>query len=204
MYKKGQITGLVTGLVIGVASLIVAIIIAFVIVGTLAGSNIIPQTVYYVVNESQLNGPLVSANQSGYKINGSNQLGANGFIIDAVWSEYNQSNGSAINVPAGFGGYNVSLAAVNYSLNVNGSSNLSSGKPLTTNFPNVSVSYHYTGDNSQNIVAKNMTSNFSGGVQNISKQIPTILLIAAIILILGVLAVLIVLWQKMRGAGSGL
>ena len=48
-----------------------------------------------------------------------------------------------------------------------------------------------------------MGNNFSAGVDNVSEQIPTILLIAAIVLILGVLAILVVVWQKMRiGGGS--
>lgn len=204
MDNKGQSIGIVAGLVSGIAALIIGIIIAFVIVGTLQGSGIIPQTTYYIVNESQLNGPLVSANSSGFTLNGSLQSGSGSFVIDAVWSEYNQSNGSAVNIPAGFGNYNVSLLPGNYSLNANGTSNLSSGRPLLYNFPNVSVSYHYTGDNSQNLVAKNLTSNFSSGVQNISSKIPTLLLIAAIILIIGILAVLIGLWQRMRMGGSSL
>lgn len=53
--------------------------------------------------------------------------------------------------------------------------------------------------NSTNFLAGNLTS----GVNNVAGKIPTVLLIAAIVLILGVLAVLVGVWSKMRmGGGS--
>ena len=208
MDKKGQASfALVSVIIGGIAFLIIGIIIAFTVIGSLQGSGIIPQTTYYIVNESQFsNGGLglVFANQTGYTLNGSRQLGSGSFVIDAVWVDYNQSNGSNTAIVNPAAGYNVSLAAVNYSLNTNATSNLSSGLPLLYNFPNVSVSYHYRGDNSQNIAAKNLTSNFSSGVQNISSKIPTIILVAAIVLILSIMAILIGLWQRFKmGNGGG-
>ncbi len=51
----------------------------------------------------------------------------------------------------------------------------------------------------------NLSSNFSAGIDNVSSKIPTVLLVAAIVLILGVLALLVGVWQKMRmGAGGGI
>ena len=53
--------------------------------------------------------------------------------------------------------------------------------------------------NSTNFLAGNLTS----GVNSVASKIPTVLLIAAIGLILGVLAVLVGVWSKMRmGGGS--
>ena len=48
----------------------------------------------------------------------------------------------------------------------------------------------------------NLSANFSEGIDEISKKIPTVLLVAAIVLILGVLAILVGVWQRMR-MGSG-
>lgn len=48
----------------------------------------------------------------------------------------------------------------------------------------------------------NLSSNFTAGVNEVSKKIPTVLLVAAIVLILGVLAILVLVWQRMR-MGSG-
>lgn len=48
----------------------------------------------------------------------------------------------------------------------------------------------------------NLSTNFSSGINQVSAKIPTILLVAAIVLILGVLAVLVGVWQRMRMGGS--
>ena len=55
-----------------------------------------------------------------------------------------------------------------------------------------------------NNTVDNLTSNFSAGVQNVSSKIPTVLLIAAVVLIIGVLAVLVGIWQRMRMGGGNL
>jgi len=48
-----------------------------------------------------------------------------------------------------------------------------------------------------------LVGNFTAGVDNVSSKIPTILLVAAIVLILGVLVLLVATWQRMRiGGGS--
>ena len=48
-----------------------------------------------------------------------------------------------------------------------------------------------------------LVANFTYGVDQVAGKIPTVLLVAAIVLILGVLAILVGVWQKMRiGGGS--
>jgi len=48
-----------------------------------------------------------------------------------------------------------------------------------------------------------LAANFTAGVDNVSGKIPTVLLVAAIVLILGVLVLLVGAWQRMRiGGGS--
>ena len=49
----------------------------------------------------------------------------------------------------------------------------------------------------------NMSSNFTEGIDEVSSKLPTVLLVAAIVLILGVLAVLVGVWQRMRLGGGG-
>ncbi len=59
-----------------------------------------------------------------------------------------------------------------------------------------------TGDS--NTSANLMVGNFTEGVDNVSGKIPTILLVAAIVLILGVLVLLVATWQRMNiGGGTG-
>ena len=48
-----------------------------------------------------------------------------------------------------------------------------------------------------------LVANFTHGVDNVSSKIPTVLLVAAIVLILGVLGLLVGIWQKMRMGGGG-
>ena len=49
----------------------------------------------------------------------------------------------------------------------------------------------------------NMSANLTAGINTVSAKIPTVLLVAAIVLILGVLAILVGVWQRMRmGGGS--
>lgn len=48
----------------------------------------------------------------------------------------------------------------------------------------------------------NLSSNFTSGINSVSAKIPTVLLVAAIVLILGVLAVLVGVWQRMRMGGG--
>lgn len=62
-----------------------------------------------------------------------------------------------------------------------------------------------TTDSAENLSAFNMKANFTAGVDSVSGKIPTVLLVAAIVLILGVLAILVGVWQRMRvGGGTSL
>jgi len=57
----------------------------------------------------------------------------------------------------------------------------------------------------ENLSTFNLVQNFTAGVDSVSSKIPTVLLVAAIVLILGVLAILVGVWQRMRmGKGSTL
>ena len=49
-----------------------------------------------------------------------------------------------------------------------------------------------------------LAGNFTAGVDNVSSKLPTVLLVAAIVLILGVLVLLVGTWQKMRIGGGGI
>jgi len=61
-----------------------------------------------------------------------------------------------------------------------------------------------TTNSSEANATDNMAANLTEGINNVSEQIPTVLLIAAIVLILTVLAVLVGVWQKMRMGSGGI
>jgi len=60
-----------------------------------------------------------------------------------------------------------------------------------------------TADTAEDNATERLIGNFTEGVDNVSGKIPTVLLVAAIVLILGVLALLVGVWAKMRMGGGG-
>lgn len=60
-----------------------------------------------------------------------------------------------------------------------------------------------TTDSAEANATDRLAGNFTEGVDNVSEQIPTVLLVAAIVLILAVLAILVGVWQRMRMGGGG-
>lgn len=61
-----------------------------------------------------------------------------------------------------------------------------------------------TGGSEESNATNRLVANFTSGVDNVSSKIPTVLLVAAIVLILGVLALLVATWQRMRLSGGGI
>ena len=59
-----------------------------------------------------------------------------------------------------------------------------------------------TGHTAEINASNSLAGNFTEGIDNISTKIPTVLLVAAIVLILGVLAILVGVWQRMRMGGG--
>jgi len=59
-----------------------------------------------------------------------------------------------------------------------------------------------TSGSTEDIAVTSLSQNFTLGVDEISSKIPTVLLVAAIVLILGVLAILVGVWQNMRMGGG--
>ena len=61
-----------------------------------------------------------------------------------------------------------------------------------------------TADSAEEEAVNNLTANFTSGIDEVSSKIPTVLLVAAIVLILSVLAILVGVWQRMRLGGGSL
>jgi len=177
--KKGQAGGLVTSLVFGIAALVIAVIIALVITSTLSGAGLLTS------DRDLANGV---TNESGWLNNTGYTLGQYGatsrfnFVITGLTNETHKLG-----------------AAGNYTLTAGVLKNAT----VTYSVDNVRINYTYDIYSPEELQVTQLTSNFTGGIGNVSSKIPTILLIAAIVLILGTLAVLVGVWQKMRmGSGS--
>jgi hypothetical protein len=177
MDKKGQSGGLVTGLVFGIASLIIGIIVAFVLVSTLTGAGLLPQDSVTTLNEAA-----GIVNNTGYTLAGTSYAGATGYSLTAA------SNGST------------QLTLTNFTVSSTGVVRNASAQVYEL----VVFNYTYSKDSKETITTDALSANFSKGVSNISSKIPTILLVAAIVLIIGVLAVLVGVWQRMKMGGGQL
>ena len=180
--KKGQV-GLVTGLVFGVATLIIGVIIALVITSTLSDANLLEggRTTTAVTNESE-----AWLNATDYTLD---EVAANrlSYTLTSIWS--NQG-----------GLYNVTIPTANATVSA-------AGVVVTAgadDYSNVSMSYTYITQSSEEYSAGFLTGNFTEGIDNVSTKIPTVLLIAAIVLILGILALLVGVWQSMRIGGGNI
>lgn len=183
--------GFVVGLVMAVASLVILIIIAFVVVSTLTGANLLTagRPTITTTNES-FSGVAQGAwiNVTGYTLAGASSVNlvSGSFVIT---SAFNQSSG-------------VQIPATNYSVTAGGVVKNTTTVAPFNNWNNATISYTYKNTAAEEQSTTSLSGNFSSGVNNLSTKIPTVLLIAAIILILGILAVLVGVWQRMRMGGS--
>ena len=190
MDKKGLSGGVVSGLVFGIAGLIVAIIIAFVITSTLRDANLIENDQVYstnVVNESVTFGALNAAQTltaASYATGRSSiSCGTITYIANETTTGARLTSGNVTQTGC-------SLINATALADAIGNGTVYVSYPYTT-------TVFYTKNS-----AGNITTNFSAGVDNVSAKIPTALLVGAIVLILGVLALLVGIWRKMRMGGS--
>lgn len=142
-------------------------------------------------NESDNTGNIAFVNATGYHLANANSS-TNTYVINAIWGDYNQSNGSAsgtANLPSGV--FNVSIASANYTVN-------SSGWVFnTTNyvFPNTSISYNLIYTVNSNRTAS-IIGNVSGGLVTFFGSTGTIFSILIVVVI--ILAISIIIWAVGR------
>ena len=178
--KKGQ-ASLITGLIFGIASLVIATIIAFVVVQTLTGADLLTtgRTTDTVVNET------VTPVSAG--VNLAKYTDDSTFSCGTITAISNATGDLLISS----GNYTQTGCLL---------------QNLTIEFPGTDswlVNYPYTIKTKEEQSSERLSANFSKGVNNISEKIPTVLLVAAIVLILGVLVLLVAAWQRMRLGGGG-
>ena len=91
------------------------------------------------------------------------------------------------------------LTSGNYSI---GSTGIISNAS-TTNYGAAKFNYSYSIYSSEEHSSAALSGNLTAGIDNVSQKIPTVFLVAAIVLILGILVLLVATWQRMRiGGGS--
>jgi len=176
--SKAITGGLVTGIIMGIAGFVIAVIIALILTSTVEDANLLDafRTTATTTGEN-----LTYINSTGYQL----------ASIDANY------------VP---GTFNISVAMNmtksarqrihhnNWTISNTGSVTNATAE----HWANVSITYSSSVYSTEEISTSDMTENFTRGIDHVSSKLPTILLIAAIVLILGVLVLLVAAWQRMR------
>jgi len=174
---------LISAIIFGIVGVIIAAIIAFTIISTLTGANLLTsgRTTTTTINETN-----AFINETGYELVNYDSATSVSASLTAIWSEDS-------------GAYNISVPLTNATL---------SGGTVTnatvTTYSNVSLSYTITTESNEETSSDYLAGNFTEGIDNVSDKIPTVLLVAAIVLILGVMAILVSVWQKMRLGQGGI
>jgi hypothetical protein len=174
--KKG---GVVTNTVMGIGGLIIGVIVILVITSTLLDAGLFEGS---KASTTELNEVTTVINSTGYTFGDSNLLSAVCSIDSAV-----NSSGFAI-TSANYSVTSSSCSVTNTSAEFGGE----------TWVINSTTSYAGTGESS----SSSLQGNFTDGIGNISKKVPTILLIVAVVFLFGALALLIRNAGQM-GVGSG-
>ena len=91
------------------------------------------------------------------------------------------------------------ITSGNYTISTSG---VLTNATAASNWSFVGINYTYTTLNDEEQSTNLLTGNFTAGINQVSAKIPTVLLVAAIVLILGILAVLVGVWRKMRLGGG--
>jgi len=171
---------MVSGLVFGIATLVVAIIIAFVVVSNAITVN---DDIYFTgEGPSGSNESITGLAEAGDDLDAAYLSGASCTVSEV----YNETNDDLI------------LAEDNYTVSGCTISGVAESPYLGYDVQVTYTStYHKTSESGDR-----MFENFTEGVDEISEQVPTVLLVSAIILILAILSTLIVVWQRMRVGGS--
>lgn len=183
--KRG---GAVGDLISGTGGLIIGVIIVLVIVSTLLAANLLggdlSSSSINVVSEKN-----AWANSSTYRLGGN--LAING--SRSTYAITGASNNSAT----------LTIAFTNYTLNSVTGVVVNS---TATHWSNVTYNYSYVQtipDTTYQNSANDMGLNLTVGIGNVSSKIPTILLIAAVVLLFGVLVILVRQAGAMGIGGTG-
>ena len=172
--KKAQ--GTVTALITGVGGLIVLTVIVLIIVSTILDANLLgatPTATQTISNET-----------GGY-------INMTPYILGETATTGNSSR-SAFAITFAWNGTDASIAVGNYTVNT-ATGAVTNATDVT--WTNVSYTYTFTytslDTTDDKRTADNLGANFTVGLGKVSSKIPTILLIAAVVLLFAVIVILI-------------
>lgn len=173
--------GLVGGIIAGIGGLLIIVIITLVITSTLLNSNLLRSTeaTSQIANESG-----ADLTDSTYTLALFNSLNRN----YAVSQVYNATDGGG-----------ELITSPNYTFD---SATGVIQNATAVEWGNVNITYSYTGTSQEEITSNSLQGNLTGGIDNVSTKLPTILLIGAVVLLFGVIVFLVRQSQQMGIGGS--
>ena len=175
--KKGQV---VSNVVAGIGGLIILVIITFVIISTLNDANLLAPTSTTTIQHG--NETFVRANLTGFVLSAVNGS-TGGFVINSFFK-----NGTQL-IP-------------NANLTLSDAGTLTNATATYYDNGTINYDYVYTIESKEKVATDSLISNFTEGIDEVSKKIPTILLIVAVVFLFGAL-VLLVQQSRRMGIGSG-
>ena len=180
MRKSFKKSGVVSDLINGIGGLIILVIITLVIVSTILGASLFDRSTTTVLNELD-----AWINETDYTLDEFSSI-RDTYTLTAIANVTNATTVTAV-------------ALANASLD--------STTGVITNatalvFGNVTINYTYVEQNRHEVAPGVLAGNLTEGIDNVSEKIPTILLIAAVVLLFGVL-VLLVARSRQMGVGGG-
>jgi len=178
MENKNGLTG---SIIAGVGALILVVIITLVVISTMTNANLLQSTATTTtVGQSDETGAWL--NQSGYTLAEFNSS----FRSYSIVSLYNATG--------------IAIPSTNYTFNsVTGVLQNKSDE----RWGDVNVSYTYIKTTNYEDSVTTANNGFMSGINNVSGKIPTILIIVAIVLLLGVLVLLVRYARETGFVGSG-
>ena len=181
--KSLKKAGILGEIVNGTGGLVIMVIITLIIVSTLLGASLLGSDDTATVTYTNETGYV---NETGYSLSGANSS-TSSHVITAIWSGEQ-------------GEYNLSVLTGNASVSASGVVTNASA----STYDNVTLSYTltYSTTNMYESTSQSLSSNFTEGIGNVSTKIPTILLIAAIVVLFGALVVLVSRAKQMQLGGN--
>ena len=172
-------SGFITAIVLGLVFLIMMVIISFTIIQNL--SNISTSIDSGAATAKAINETGGFANNSGYTLD---QVAlATGFNSPVILELFNATDDTSVDL---------ANVTVDSSTGI-----VTNATPLT--WEALLITYNYDYKESQTTV-ETLQSNLTTGITNVSNKLPTIFLVAAIVIILGILAIL---WGQFKGMSIG-
>jgi len=170
--------GLISAIIAGIGALIILVMITFIVVSTLSDADLLRSTATSISATENYSW----INETGYTLTGFSTANR-GYSISSI---INASSGDTVSV----GNYTFTPSTGVLT------------NATTTTWSEVNLTYTYFSPTDYELTTDGLTGNFTEGIDNVSGKIPTILLIAAIVLLFGVI-VLLVKHAGSMGIGTG-